>query len=121
MDSLATLAAFWKSFDIPAYDETSVPDNAPLPRITFSTSMSAFGDPVLLNASIWYRSTSWGDITVKMYEIFNRLGPGGEMLDCDGGYLWLKRGTPFAQRIADEDSAMRRYLLNVEVDYLTAD
>ncbi len=120
MDSMETLATFWKSFGIPAYDESSVPDTAPLPRITFSVSMAGFGEPVLLSASIWYRSNSWAEITVKMYEIFNRLGPGGEVLPCDGGYLWLKRGTPFAQRINDEDTAIRRYYLNVEADYLTA-
>lgn len=125
MNKEQALYNFWSEFGVAAYDEQSVPtgENAPEPPyITYTTSNDSIGSPVLLNASVWYRSTSWGEISLKVDEISKAIGYGGLLLDIDDGYVYLYRGTPFAQRMADPtDDSIRRYYLNLTAEYLTAD
>lgn len=111
---------FWNGFGIPAYDENTVPDDAILPYITYSASEDEFGRPVSLRASIWYRSKSWNDITLKLDEISNHITRGGVMVSYDNGAMWIRKGSPFAQRMNDsEDDSIRRIFMNIEVEYLT--
>lgn len=118
------LQTFWSSFGIPAYDESTVPtgSNAPaLPYTTYQVATdSLYGGSVALSASLWDRSSSWQNITQKCSQISEYIGIGGKTIAVDGGYLWIKRGTPFAQRMADDsDDMIRRILINVSVDFLT--
>lgn len=122
MDKAQALHSFWSSFDLPAYDEASVPsgDSAPnFPYITYEAATDALGASLMLSASLWYKSTSWREITLKAEEIaqdIERMLP----IPIDNGYLWIVRGTPFAQRMAEpSDNTVRRILLNVVVEYLT--
>lgn len=123
MDSLQTLHKFWNSF-LKAYDENTVPDNAMTVNdgkyITYSVSTAYFNEPVALTASLWYKSTSWEAISLKAAEIGERIGLGGTVIKSDDGYLWIKRGVPFSQRVFDEDDTIRRIYVNVEVEYFTA-
>jgi hypothetical protein len=40
-------------------------------------------------------------------------------IPLDVGYLYLTRGNPFAQRMADDDDTVRRIYLVIMVEYLT--
>lgn len=124
MDSLQTLHSFWSSFELKAYDENTVPDNAMTVNdgkyITYSVVTAYFDEPVMLSASLWYKSTSWAEITQKATQIGETIGLGGKVLKTDDGYIWLKRGVPFAQRMSDEDDTIRRIYLNIEVEYFTS-
>ena len=111
--------AFLASFGWPVYDENAVPDDAMLPRITYNLSVAEFGDPVAMSLSVWDRSTSWASVTNKANEIYNAIGLGGKIIRFDGGYIWVKRGQPFSQRMADENDSIRRIYINLEVEYLT--
>lgn len=117
MDKAQALYNFWSGFGLPAYDETIVPDGAPLPRITYETSIDSFGAEVALTASLWYYSTSWAEITQKALEISKAIGMGGKILKTENGALWLKRATPFAQRFADSNDSIRRIVLNVSAEF----
>lgn len=121
MDKLQALHNFWSGFGIKAYDENSVPDDAALPRLTYSVSTAGLDEPVIVTASLWYRDTGWTDITQKSFQIEREIGLHGKMLRYDNGYLWIKRGTPFAQRMADEDDTLRRIYMNLEAEYITAE
>lgn len=124
MDRLQTLHQFWSSFGLKAYDENTVPDNALSVNngryLTYSVVISNFDEPVLASASLWYKDTAWTDITAKTEQINQALGRGGKVIPFDHGYLWVKRGVPFAQRMGDEDDTIRRMYLNVELEYITA-
>ena len=111
--------AFWSGFTWKAYDENTVPENASLPRITYSYGFAEFEYPVALTVSLWDRSTSWASVTNKANEIFEAIGLGGKVVPFDGGALWIKRGSPFAQRMADENDTIRRIYLNIEVEFFT--
>lgn len=112
--------AFLASFGWTTYDENTVPDGAAMPRITYNLSVAEFGFPVAMSISLWDRSTSWTTITNKANEIYNAIGLGGKIIPFDGGYIWVKRGQPFSQRMADENDSIRRIYIVLEVEYLIA-
>ncbi len=112
--------AFLAGLGWKAYDENTVPDNSALPYMTYSLSVAEFGDPVSMSVSVWDRSTSWATVTNKADELYNAIGLGGKIIPFDGGYIWVKRGQPFSQRMSDEDDSIRRIYINLEVEYLTA-
>lgn len=119
MNKMQTLYSFWSGFGIDAYDENSVPDNARLPYITYESSDDSFGNVVAQTAQLWYRSSSWAEITLKEQEISDYITRGGRMIAYDGGALWINRASPWAQRLSDEDDDMiRRIALNVTIEFL---
>lgn len=121
----ATIYEFWNSFEMPAYEENSVPtgEDAPkFPYITYQLVTDSLGGEVAMSASLWYRGTSWVEVNSKTEEISQRIGRKGAVLDCNGGKVWAKRGTPFAQNMGDEsDNLIKRKYLNITAEYLTAD
>lgn len=121
----ATIYEFWNSFEMPAYEENSVPtgEDAPkFPYITYQLVTDSLGNEVAMTASLWYRGTSWLEANAKTEEISQRIGRKGAVLDCNGGKVWTKRGTPFAQNMGDEsDNLIKRKYLNITAEYLTAD
>lgn len=109
-------------FDLYAYEENSVPIDATFPYITYQLVTDSFGNDVAMTFSLWYRSTSWVDINAKTEEISKAIGRGGVFLNCDGGKIWIKRGTPFAQNMGDEsDDLIKRKLINITAEFLTVD
>lgn len=122
MDKAQALNLFWSSFGLPAYDETTVPDDAEMPRITYNVATDSLNNVLPLSASLWYRSKSWEDITKKSEEIAEAItGHGYISYPIDGGYLWIVKGTPFAQRMRDDnDDMIRRIYINITAEFLTA-
>lgn len=119
MDKAQAIHNFWSSFDLPAYDENSVPDNAVMPYITYSVVTDSLEYITLLTGSLWYRETSWEDISKKSDEISSSLKD-GLVSKLDRGYAYFYRGTPFAQRMNDQnDDMIKRIYFNVNVEYLT--
>lgn len=119
MDAVKAYQAFWSGFDIPAYDENTVPESAKMPYITYESAEDYLGDSLSLSASIWYREYSWLAISAKMQEIADVISRGGITLPINEGAIWIKRGTPWGRRMDDpEDDAIRRIILNVEVEYI---
>lgn len=123
MNSAQVLQQFWSGFGLKAYDENTVPESAMATNgdkyLTYNVSSAYFDEPVMMSASLWYKSQSWAEITEKAMEIGKLIGLSGEIIPFDGGKLWIKRGTPFAQRMSDENEQIRRIYMNVEVEYFT--
>lgn len=121
MSVAEVLYNFWSGFGLPAYDENTVPDDAELPYITYEVSDAFFGgfSDLSQSASLYYRSTSWVDITEKAEQIADFIGRGGRMLAVDGGAIWIKRGSTWAQRQPETaDRMVRRIVLNYEVEFI---
>ena len=121
-DKWQALNAFWNSFSLNAYDENTVPDDAVMPYITFNGATDSWDYDVPTTASIWYRSSSWASISQKAEEIAKAIGEHGYYITpIDGGYMVIKKGNVFAQRMNDpDDDGVRRILLSVLINYLTA-
>lgn len=112
---------FWSSFGLTAYDETTVPDNAPFPYITYSVETDSFDNTVMANVILWYRTYSWKDISEKVEEIARaivKMKP--PTIKIDGGRLYISKGVPFSQRVKEEsDDAIRGIKLNVNFEFMT--
>lgn len=120
MDKEQAIYNFWSGFGLMAYDETIVPDSAQMPRITYSVATGSLDEVISMTASLWYRSTSWAAITKLKNQIAEYIGVGGKVIPIEGGYMWVVRGAPFAQRMSDEDGQVRRIYLQVQAEFLTA-
>ena len=121
MNKNQALYSFWSSFDLPAYDENTVPADAVLPYITYEDATGSIGNVISLSASLWYRDTSWSAISQKAQDIADHI----EEMDppairLDTGRLYLFRGSPWAQRMDEpDDDGIRRVVLNLQAEYLT--
>lgn len=121
MDKSQALQSFWESFELPAYDETTVPDDAQMPYITYSVTTDSLDNIINMYASLWYRSNTWKDISIKTDEISKAIvNMNPPAIKLDNGRLYIAKGSPFAQRMIDEDDAIRRMYLNIQAEYLTA-
>lgn len=111
---------FLSSFGLTAYEESAVPsgDNAPdFPYLTYQYASDGFGNTVMLNADLWYRSPSWTDANDKADIISEHVSSAGIVLRTDNGAIWVRRGSPFAQSMGDpDDDLIRRKHLIFEVE-----
>lgn len=113
------LHTFFSSFGLTAYAETSVPDGAQPPYITYTPVSGAFGDGhVPLYANIWMRGESEAAINAKAEQLGAALGDGGVMLPHSGGSVWLTRGAPFCQSMQDEDGNIKRRYINITAEFI---
>lgn len=116
----SAIQSFIGSFGIPAYPVTSVPDDAETPYLTYTLSIGAWGDgETNIPVDLWYRGESEADPNAMVREISRRVGMGGVQLPFDDGTVWIKRGSPFAQTVQDEDNSVKRRLINLSVEYNT--
>lgn len=126
MDVQQALNTFWNSFGVIAFQENSVPDQnafeamqiSPYPRITYGLTLNDFGVPTSLSASVWDRSESWKTASQLNNLIFKRLKDGGVKVNYDDGQIWIKTGTPFSSEMSDPDDMIKRYVINIETEYL---
>lgn len=126
MIKAGALYNFFSSFGIEAYEETLVPtgNEAPkFPYLTYQLITDSFDNEVIIPVSLWYRKeASLLALNTKTEEISQRIGRGGIFLKCDGGKIWIKRGSPFAQTMGDpNDNTIKRKLINITAEFLTAD
>lgn len=118
----AAIYGFLNGFTIPAYAASSVPDRNDFPYITYELVVGSWGDGESnLRASVWYRTESEAAPNAKVREIGDAIGLGGITLPCDGGMLWLKKGSPWAQAVTveGEDEMVKRRYLNISIEYMT--
>lgn len=123
MDKWQAQDTFWNGFGIDFYDENTVPDDAVMPYGTYQAIDGSLDGTTIVSASIWYRGNNWNDISQKASEISEHIYTMPPAIKIDTGYMKIRLpdGTPFAQRMSDpEDSQVRRILLNVEIEFLTA-
>ena len=116
----AALQSFFNSI-MPAYAETSVPDDAAFPYLTYQLSLNAWDSgETAVAINMWFYTTSEAIPNAKSQELSDAIGYGGVTLPCDGGFIWLKRGSPWCQSIRDErDSMIKRRYINVIAEYFT--
>lgn len=114
---------FWNGFGLTAFDENTVLEDLTMPYITYEAVASGIGATNVVSASIWYRSRSWKDIDAKADEIAATINAMPPAIQIDGGWMKVRipDNQPFAQRMEEPgDSNVRRILLNVEMEFLTA-
>ena len=117
MNREIALQSFWAGFNIPAYDENSVPTDTELPYITYEVAVSDFNTELPLAASIWYRSSSWAKVTQKLDEISAYIGRGGRLVNYEGGAFWIRLRN--SMRMGEPtDDMVRRILMNLTIEFI---
>lgn len=117
----AALQSFFEGFGLPAYTTSNVPEDVIFPYLTYEFITGAFDNGENgLTVNLWYYTESEAVPNAKAQELAEYIGYGGKLVPCDGGYIWIKRGTPWCTSLRDDtdDSVKRRYI-NVTVEYLT--
>lgn len=120
MNKWQALQSFWESFGIPAYDVNSVPDDATMPYITYVAATAPFENVIPLEGHIWYHSTSWTEISQKADEIAVAVSPHKLIRIDNKEYIYLAQGSPFAQRVKDENDSVKRIYINIMAEFLSA-
>ena len=122
MSKASALHAWFSGFGITAYEETSVKSSASMPYLTYTYATGDFDSgevPIIVN--LWYQSDSNVAINAKAEEIYARIGRGGVTVPVGDGAIWLRRGSPFCQAIAEpSDANIRRRYINITAEFLTA-
>ena len=122
MNKAQALDAFWNSFNIPAYDENTVPEDPGEKYIAYSVSTGSIEDVINLSAKIWdTNTTSWKFVEEKAAEIAEHIA---KMVPptilIENGRLYICEGRPFSQRISNPDELVRGVLINIQAEFLTA-
>lgn len=118
----AAIYQWLNGFGIPAYASASVPDQADFPYIAYDLVMGVWmRGEVNMPVDVWYRTDSEAAPNAKVREIGEAIGLGGVTVPCDGGMLWLKKGSPWAQAmtVEGEDEKVKRRYVNINIEYLT--
>ena len=115
-------AALQSFFDgiMTSYAASAVPDNATLPYLTYELITSAWeGGEVGLTVNMWFYTTSEAVPNAKAQALSDEIGYSGVTIPCDGGFIWLKRGSPWCQNLQDDtDPNIKRRYINVTAEYL---
>ena len=121
MTKEAALYQFFNRFGIPGYPTTSVPEDAVFPWLTYEVVTGSLEDGEnAIVVDLWYYGESEAIPNAKAQEISNHIGNGGVVIPVDGGYIWIKRGSPWCRNLTDETNRnIKRRDLNVIVEYLT--
>ena len=121
MTKYQALFDFFSSFGIPTYLESSVPETANFPYITYNLVTSTFTQETATNmvVNVFYRQNE-AVANDKVSEISRAIGLNGRLLNCEDGKVWLQRGNPWCQSMSDpvDDKIQRRYL-NVTAYFFT--
>lgn len=120
----AAIYQFLSGFGMPAYAATSVPAQASFPYISYDLVVGEWGQPeVNMPVNVWYRTESEAVPNAKVREIGSAIGRGGKQLQCDGGTVWLKKGSPWAQalNVEGEDEKIKRRYININIEYQIAE
>lgn len=120
MTKEASLQAFFERF-LPSYAASAVPNDVEFPYLTYELITSAWEEgEVGITVNLWYYTTSEAAPNAKAREMSAAIGMGGVQVPCDGGAIWLKRGSPWCQSLYDStDTSIKRRYINVTAEYLT--
>lgn len=123
MDKWQAQQNLWESFDLPAYDENSVPDDAQMPYITYEAIAGNIGAPTQVAVNVWYRSNSWVDISRKAQQIATGVDNLPSSIQIDGGRMKVRLPdmASWGRRMEEpSDRGVRRIMITVEIEFLTA-
>jgi len=124
--------AFWRQFGVLAFEENSVPDDETIqrlieegiapskyPYITYQVMTGDLDSVLTPSASIWDRSNSAEKIDLlanQIAEAIARMTP----IKVDEGRMFITVGSPFSQHMEDSDSAIKRNVLALNVEFLSS-
>jgi hypothetical protein len=122
MTKAEALYAFFNQV-MQSYPSAAVPDSVDYPYLTYDLATGSFGDvDTNITVNIWDYTDSEAEINALARKVGEAIPRGGVMVRCEGGAMWLKRGTPWMQAVVNEDNrTVKRRYLNVSAEFITND
>lgn len=120
LTAAGVIQEFWNSFEWKAKPTTAIGDDMALPYIAYTGTDSFFQDGnVSGEAHLYQRSGLESEINAKEREIAEAIGSNGIVIKCQGGAVWIKRGSPFARSLRDyDDINLKHRMLNVFYEFI---
>lgn len=119
MDKQQTLYKLWhEASGLPCYAEGSIPDDAILPYLTYETAIDSLDGLLSVTATPWMRTASWAPLDAILNGIEEYISR-GLTIPFDDGVMLVNKSTPFAQRRVDEDTSVKGYLIQIQIEYLS--
>ena len=97
-----------------AYIETSVPESAEFPYITYKCGSEDWNNKALISCSIYSKSSSYLELSEIAEKILDSARDGA-IINIDGGYLCIYLGEPEFQIVPNTDYNIRQGYINFVV------
>ena len=97
-----------------AYIETSVPERAEFPYITYKCGSEDWNNKALISCSIYSKSSSYMELSEIAEKILDSARDGA-IINVDGGYLCMYLGEPEFQIVPNTDYNIRQGYINFVV------
>ena len=97
-----------------AYIETSVPESAEFPYITYKCGSEDWSNKALISCSIYSKSSSYLELSEIAEKILDS-ARNGAIINVDGGYLCIYLGEPEFQIVPNTDYNIRQGYINFVV------
>ena len=107
------LKKFFSQFGT-AYIETSVPESAEFPYITYKCGSEDWNNKALISCSIYSKSSSYLELSEIAEKILDSARDGA-IINVDGGYLCIYLGEPEFQIVPNTDYNIRQGYINFVV------
>ena len=107
------LKKFFSQFGT-AYIETSVPESAEFPYITYKCGSEDWKNKALISCSIYSKSSSYLELSEIAEKILDSARDGA-IINVDGGYLCIYLGEPEFQIVPNTDYNIRQGYINFVV------
>lgn len=117
----AALYSFLTDAGYPVYAQSSVPDGAEFPYVTYTLTVGDWeSGEVNIPVSMWFRTSSEAVPNSAVRRLGEMVPMGGVTIPCDGGMLWVKRGSPWAQAVmvTEDEAGVKRRYVNLDVEYI---
>lgn len=103
-----------------AYAATAVPNDVIFPYMTYDFIDADFDEgEVASTVNLWFRTNSEA-VPNAAAAALKRYIEDNDLVECDGGAVWVKPGEPWSQALRDEtDEQIKRRYINVTFEYLT--
>ena len=113
IDIMKGLNQFFSQFGT-AYIETSVPESAEFPYITYKCGSEDWNNKALISCSIYSKSSSYLELSEIAEKILDSARDGA-IINVDGGYLCIYLGEPEFQIVPNADYNIRQGYINFVV------
>ena len=97
-----------------AYIETSVPESAEFPYITYKCGSEDWNNKALISCSIYSKSSSYLELSDIAEKILDSARDGA-IINVEGGYLCIYLGEPEFQIVPNTDYNIRQGYINFVV------
>ena len=97
-----------------------VPEGSTYPYATLYLPGCCGGSTSAAAIDLWYRGAGEAEPNAAARRLSAAISRGGAMVPFDGGAAWVRRGEPWCQPVEDQDDAVERRTINIEVEWLTA-